>query len=75
MTIGKILNLTTIRDSRGSLISLESTKNIPFTIKRVYYLYDLTSSKPRGFHAHRQLEQVIVCMSGSCNLFLESNDL
>lgn len=71
MTVGKLINLETMQDSRGSLISLESTQNIPFTIKRVYYLYDLTNDKPRGFHAHRKLEQVIVCMSGSCRLVLD----
>jgi len=55
-------------DSRGKLISLESSKTIPFDIKRVYYLYEMTESAKRGAHAHKTLEQVIFAISGSCTL-------
>ena len=61
----KILNFQIIGDERGKLVSLESFKNIPFDIKRVYYIYD-TNIEPRGFHAHAKLEQVIVVLAGSC---------
>lgn len=61
----KILNFKIIGDERGKLVSLESFKNIPFDIKRVYYIYD-TNTEPRGFHAHAKLEQVIVALAGSC---------
>lgn len=73
MAVGKVINLENMQDGRGSLISLESTQNIPFAIKRVYYLYDLKNDKPRGFHAHRELEQVIICVSGSCRLVLDDS--
>lgn len=61
----KILNFKIIGDGRGKLVSLESFKNIPFDIKRVYYIYD-TNIEPRGFHAHTKLEQVVVALAGSC---------
>lgn len=56
-------------DERGSLISLEQHKNIPFDIKRIYYIFDTQSDLARGFHAHYDLEQVAICMKG-CVTFL-----
>jgi len=58
-------------DARGSLISLESQKNIPFEIKRVYYIFGTLPGVSRGFHAHKALEQIIVCISGSCRFVLD----
>lgn len=58
-------------DSRGSLVSLEGNKNIPFEIKRVYYIYDAKTDMERGKHAHRELEQLIVCLNGSCVFVLD----
>lgn len=66
----QLLKLNSIDDSRGSLISLEVYKNIPFEIKRVYYLFSL-NSEPRGFHAHKQLKQFILCLSGSCTIKID----
>jgi dTDP-4-dehydrorhamnose 3,5-epimerase-like enzyme len=60
-----------IGDERGSLISLESCKNIPFEIKRVYYIFDTKQDVRRGFHAHRELEQILICTSGSCDILLD----
>ena len=57
-------------DHRGSLIVAESQKNTPFEIKRVYCLYGM-NTEPRGFHAHKNLQQVMVCLSGSCKLMLD----
>lgn len=66
-----LINFKEIRDSRGALVSLEAGKNIPFEIKRVYYLYDL-NTEPRGFHAHKELQQVLVCVAGSCRVMLDN---
>lgn len=66
-----LLCLNTIGDQRGQLIALEAMKNVPFAIQRVYYLYDLKPDHPRGFHAHKNLKQVVVCMSGSCDFILD----
>ncbi len=58
-------------DARGRLIALEGGRNVPFEIRRVYYLTNLMPGKPRGFHAHRALRQLAVCVAGSCRFVLE----
>ncbi|MEZ8412229.1 FdtA/QdtA family cupin domain-containing protein [Vibrio splendidus] len=60
-----------IGDDRGNLVVLEGNKNIPFSIKRVYYLFDLQSDIPRGFHAHKELIQVAVCVKGRCDILMD----
>lgn len=65
----QLINLNVMGDARGSLISLEQNKNIPFDIKRIYYIFDTKSDVARGFHAHYDLEQVAICMKG-CVTFL-----
>lgn len=60
-----------ISDSRGNLVSLESGKNIPFEIKRIYYLYGL-NDEPRGFHAHKKLKQFLFCIHGACSVKLDN---
>lgn len=72
MSLVKLLNFNDLGDERGTLFSLEENKNIPFDIKRVYYMTDLHLNKPRGFHAHRQLSQVVICMTGSCRFLLDN---
>jgi len=59
-------------DDRGTLISLEENKNIPFDIKRVYYMFGTKPGISRGFHAHKKLKQVLVCVSGKCKLLLNN---
>jgi len=58
-------------DARGGMYVLESEKNLPFTLKRVYYILDVPPETSRGFHAHKALEQVAVCMKGSCKMILD----
>ncbi len=58
-------------DERGLLIALEENKNIPFTIKRVYYIYDTKEGVVRGKHAHKKLNQIAVCVNGSCKFMLD----
>lgn len=65
----QLLDVPIIRDERGALISFESMLTLPFHLKRVYFLYDVTAS--RGFHAHKSLEQVAVCLKGSCEILLD----
>lgn len=59
-------------DSRGQLVALEEMKDIPFNIKRVYYMYDTEIGVHRGFHAHKSLEQILICIHGSCKILLDS---
>lgn len=58
-------------DDRGSLVSLEAKRNIPFEIKRVYYIFDTKQGVSRGFHAHKALKQVVIALSGSCTFLLD----
>lgn len=67
----KWIDLQNKSDSRGSLIIAEACKNIPFEIKRVYCLSNL-NDQARGFHAHKNLLQVMVCLSGSCDVLLDN---
>lgn len=59
-----------ISDSRGNLSAIEGGKDIPFSIKRVYYITGVESGVERGFHAHRQLHQVLLCLHGSLKVRL-----
>ena len=59
-------------DDRGQLVSLEEFKDIPFKIKRVYYMYDTGEGVVRGHHAHKSLEQILVCIHGSCKIRLDN---
>ena len=58
-------------DSRGKLVALENLKEIPFEVKRVYYMFDTLPNEVRGFHAHKNLEQIIIAMDGSCTFILD----
>ena len=58
-------------DDRGQLIALEEHADIPFSIKRVYYMYDTAEGVRRGYHAHKELEQILVCIHGSCWVLLD----
>jgi UDP-2-acetamido-3-amino-2,3-dideoxy-glucuronate N-acetyltransferase len=57
-----------LSNDTGSLVSLEALKNIPFPIKRVYYIFDTKSGVVRGRHAHTKLSQVLIAVSGSCKV-------
>lgn len=59
-------------DERGQLIAIEEQKDIPFAIKRVYYMYDTGEGVVRGHHAHKKLQQILVCVHGSCKIRLDN---
>lgn len=59
-------------DERGQLIALEENRDIPFHIKRVYYMYDTIAGVVRGGHAHKTLQQIMVCIHGSCKVLLDN---
>ena len=65
------INLPPLGDERGSLVALEAAKTIPFDIQRVYYLFDTKPGVSRGFHAHKKLQQVAVCVTGQCRMVLD----
>ena len=67
----ELLKLKVIGDERGKLVSIESSKNIPFDIKRVYYIFDTLPDQERGKHAHKNLEQLIIAIDGACQFVLD----
>ena len=58
-------------DDRGQLIAIEENKDLPFDVKRVYYIYETLPDVRRGFHAHKCLEQILICVHGSCKIHLD----
>ena len=69
--IGDWINLPVIKDPRGDLTFVEANRNVPFDIKRVYFLYNVPVDAERGGHAHVRLEQVIFALSGSFRVTLD----
>jgi len=67
----KIINLPKISDQRGNLTFIEGGHQVPFDIKRIFYVYDIPSGEDRGAHAHYDLHQFIVCLSGGLNIYLD----
>jgi dTDP-4-dehydrorhamnose 3,5-epimerase-like enzyme len=66
----KLIQLPKISDPRGNLTFIEGGSHIPFDIARVYYLYDVPGGAERGGHAHKELQQLIIAMSGSFDVVL-----
>lgn len=66
----KVIEVPKMHDVRGSLVVIEKDR-IPFTIKRVYYLYDVPSDSRRGGHAHKNLIQFMIPISGSFEVVLD----
>lgn len=73
MTLGRLIDLPKIADPRGNLTIAEERKDIPFDIKRVYWVYDVPSGENRGGHAHRQCSEFIVAVSGSFTVTLSNS--
>ena len=71
MSLLKTIDFPQLGDERGSLISLEANRQVPFDIKRVYYIYGTGQAVARGFHAHKQLKQVAICVAGKCRMVLD----
>lgn len=67
----KVVDLPKVADPRGNLSFVEGMRQIPFDIKRVYYIYDIPGGEMRGGHAHKNLEQLIVAMSGSFDVIID----
>lgn len=71
MTLINLIDFPVLGDERGSLVALEGMKNIPFDIKRVYYIFG-ANEQPRGFHAHKKLQQCAIALSGKCRVVMDN---
>lgn len=71
MSLIKWIDFPALGDERGSLVALEAEKSVPFAIKRVYYIFGTKAGVSRGFHAHKKLQQVAICITGSCRMILD----
>jgi dTDP-4-dehydrorhamnose 3,5-epimerase-like enzyme len=71
MILGRIIDFATKGDENGLLIAVEAGREIPFEIRRVFYIFDTDENVERGFHAHKKLKQVLICLTGACNLQLD----
>ncbi|WP_092073004.1 FdtA/QdtA family cupin domain-containing protein [Prevotella sp. tf2-5] len=68
----EIINLPKITDPRGNLTVAEQMENVPFEIKRAYWVYDVPAGESRGGHAHKRLKQFVVALSGSFHVTLDN---
>ncbi|MFM5697089.1 FdtA/QdtA family cupin domain-containing protein [Aeromonas veronii] len=71
MSLINLINFPALGDERGALVALEANRQIPFDIKRVYYIYGTAQGVARGFHAHKALKQVAICLKGSCRFVMD----
>jgi hypothetical protein len=69
-----VLPLSKIHNRAGNITIIEGQKNIPFDVRRVYYLYDIPGGEDRGGHAHKKLYQLVVAASGSFNVLLDDGE-
>lgn len=66
-----IIDVSKVHNVAGNITVVENGKNIPFDVKRIYYLYDVPGGQVRGGHAHFELEQYIIAASGSFDILLD----
>ncbi len=75
MSLIQTISFPPLGDDRGSLVALEAHKTVPFDVRRVYYIFGTQAGVSRGFHAHRALQQVAVCVTGKCRMVLDDGYL
>lgn len=71
MSLIHTIELPILGDERGSLVAIESLRSVPFEIKRVYYIFGTQPNVARGFHAHKNLKQLVICLAGRCRFILD----
>lgn len=68
----KYINFDANFDKYGTLVPIEEDLTIPFKIKRIYYIYNVEDNIRRGFHSHKELNQVLICVSGEVKILLKT---
>lgn len=74
MSLIEMFDFPVLGDARGKLVAIEGNRHIPFEIKRVYYIYGTLPDVARGFHAHKELRQVAICLSGQCRIVMDDGN-
>ena len=72
MNLIEWIELPNLGDHRGSLVVAEANRNISFSIQRLYYIFGAQPDVPRGFHAHKELQQIAFCIQGSCKILMKN---
>lgn len=72
MNLIEWIELPNLGDHRGSLVVAEANRNVPFSIQRLYYIFGAQPDVPRGFHAHKELQQIAFCIQGSCKMLMNN---
>lgn len=67
----RVIEFPKITDPKGDLTFIEGLRHVPFDIKRIFYLYDVPTGNSRGAHAHKTLQQVLICLAGSFDVVLD----
>lgn len=70
-----VIELSKIHNRAGNITVVQNQKDIPFDVRRIYYLYDVPSGETRGGHAHKNLDQLIIAASGSFDVVLDDGDI
>ncbi len=70
--ITKLEEFKVLGDHRGQLVALEAHRQIPFDVKRVFYIYGTQEGVPRGNHSHYKTKQFLVAVNGSCKVTLDN---
>lgn len=68
----KMLQFSCYKDNYGSLVPIETMENVPFNVKRIYYIYEVENKMRRGYHSHRDLEQALICVHGSVKIHVRT---
>lgn len=71
----ELVELPCWNDSYGSLTAIEEEGTVPFEIKRIYYIYEVGQHVRRGFHSHQDLQQLLICVSGSVDILVEDDEI
>jgi dTDP-4-dehydrorhamnose 3,5-epimerase-like enzyme len=72
MSLVNCIDFKVLGDHRGQLVALEENRNVPFDIKRIYYIFGTPEKVERGFHAHHKLKQLLICVHGECTFVLDN---
>lgn len=75
MSLFNWISIPALGDERGSLAAIEANKTLPIDFKRIYYIFNTKPGVARGFHAHKALKQMVICLVGKCRIILDNGNV